>query len=297
MSTIRLANMEGLEYLNEIDSNSVDLVLTDPPYITSRASGMDKWCDLVKDVNDNNLQLRTEAQWRAYKSASEWKEWCRIGHYEPGKERLKALRDAKRNYLKYGSIYGSKYAVNTDYGKWDSDFTLPEMADFVKEFYRVLRLGGTCIIFFDIWKITYLKEMMEHSKFKQLRFIEWVKTNPQPLNSGRNYLTNCREIALLGVKGGSPTFNSKYDNALYHYPIQGGKWRMMPTQKSLPLCEDLIKKHSNEGDLVLDPFLGGGTTAVAAANTGRKFTGCELRKEMFDQMMKRIEGELNGKED
>ena len=72
---------------------------------------------------------------------------------------------------------------------------------------------------------------------------------------------------------------------------------MMPTQKSLPLCEDLIKKHSNEGDLVLDPFLGGGTTAVAAANTGRKFTGCELRKEMFDQMMKRIEGELNGKED
>ncbi len=37
-------------------------------------------------------------------------------------------------------------------------------------------------------------------KFKQIRFIEWVKTNPQPLNSSVNYLTNCREIALLGIK-------------------------------------------------------------------------------------------------
>jgi len=68
----------------------------------------------------------------------------------------------------------------------------------------------------------------------------------------------------------------------------------MPTQKNTKLCEALIKKHSNEGDLVLDPFLGSGTTAVAAANTGRRFTGCELRVDMFNQMKERIEGELNG---
>jgi len=65
-------------------------------------------------------------------------------------------------------------------------------------------------MFFDIWKITILKELFEKHKFKQIRFIEWIKTNPQPLNSKVNYLTNCREIALLGVKGGKPTFNSKY---------------------------------------------------------------------------------------
>ena len=136
--------------------------------------------------------------------------------------------------------------------------------------------------------------MMERHKFKQLRFIEWVKTNPQPLNSSRNYLTNCREIALLGVKRGSPVFNSKYDNAVYEYPIQGGKWRIMPTQKNTELCEALIEKHSNEGDLVVDPFLGAGTTPVAAANTNRRVQGCELREDMFNQMMERIEGELNG---
>jgi len=286
--------MEGLEYLNEIDSNSVDLVLTDPPYITSRTTGMDKWVDHVASRKATTTNFKSEQEWQQLKTAAQWKEWARRGNYAPGQARLKALRQAKKNYLKYGSIYGEKYAVRTDYGKWDSDFTLDQMEKFVSHFYRVLRPGGTCIIFFDIWKITPLKEMMEAAKFKQLRFIEWVKTNPQPLNSSRNYLTNCREIALLGVKRGSPTFNSKYDNALYHYPIQGGKWRMMPTQKSLALCEDLITKHSNEGDLILDPFMGAGTTAVAAANTGRKFTGCELRKDMFDQMMERIEGELGG---
>ena len=67
---------------------------------------------------------------------------------------------------------------------------------------------------------------------KQIRFIEWIKTNPQPLNSSTNYLTNCREIALLGVKGGKPIFNSKYDNGKYEFPLQGGKERFHPTQKT-----------------------------------------------------------------
>ena len=59
---------------------------------------------------------------------------------------------------------------------------------------------------------------MEKYKFKQIRFLEWIKTNPQPRNSKINYLTNCREIALLGIKKSNPTFNSQYDNAIYKYP-------------------------------------------------------------------------------
>lgn len=77
--------------------------------------------------------------------------------------------------------------------------------------------------------------------FKQIRFIEWIKTNPQPLNSSLNYLTNCREVVLLGVKKSKPPFNSKYDNAIYKFPLHGGKNRFHPTQKSLPLFEELIK--------------------------------------------------------
>ena len=140
-------------------------------------------------------------------------------------------------------------------------------------------------MFFDIWKISYLKDIMERNKFKQIRFIEWIKTNPQPLNSGVNYLTNCREVALIGIKGSKPTFNSKYDNGIYSFPLQGGKNRFHPTQKSLPLFEELIRKHSNEGDTVLDTFLGAGTTAIACKNTERHFKGCEIETNYYEKII------------
>ena len=114
--------------------------------------------------------------------------------------------------------------------------------------------------------------------------IEWIKTNPQPLNSKTNYLTNCREIALTAVKKGKPTFNSKYDNGVYKFPLQGGKNRFHPTQKSLELFKVLIKKHSNVGDLIVDPFLGAGTTAIASKLMGRKCNGSELNESYINKM-------------
>ena len=96
-------------------------------------------------------------------------------------------------------------------------------------------------------------------------------------------MTNCREIALTAVKGGKPTFNSKYDKGIYEYPLQGGKERFHPTQKSRLLFEELIKKHSNEGDVVMDTFLGSGTTAIAAKNTNSHFLGCELNPEYYNK--------------
>ena len=90
---------------------------------------------------------------------------------------------------------------------------------------------------------------------------------------------------MTAVKGSCPTFNSKYDNAIYEYPLQGGKNRFHPTQKNLLLFEDLIKKHSNEEDIVLDTFLGSGTTAIACKNTNRKFMGCEISKEYYDKFV------------
>ena len=196
----------------------------------------------------------------------------------------------KKNYLKYGSIYGKKYAVTTDYGAWDSEFTMEQLKDFVNEFYRVLKPGGTCIIFFDLWKITNLKDALDDAKFKQFRFIEWVKSNPIPINQHVNYLSNAREIALSAVKKGKPTFNSKYDKGIYMYPVQNGKGKIHKNQKSLPLFEELIRKHSNEGDLVLDCFAGSATTAIACINTDRNFTGCELNKEYYEKASERVYG-------
>ena len=269
-----IQNSEGLAYLESVNNNSVDLILTDPPYITSSSSGMDNLHKQIKECESKGIEfVKTEDEWNKVKDKYKTK-------------KNMTMETMKNNYMKFGSIYGKKYSVQTDYGDWDSQFTMEILDTFIGEYYKKLRKGGTVIIFFDIWKISFLKDLLEKHKFKQIRFIEWIKTNPQPLNSKVNYLTNCREIALIGVKGGKPTFKSQYDNGSYQFPLQGGKKRFHPTQKSLPLFETLIEKHSNENDIVMDTFLGGGTTAIACKNKKRQFKGCEVSKEYYDKFMK-----------
>ena len=242
-SDITIKHQEGLEFLRSLEKESMDLVLTDPPYEISRETGF------IKSLTKPDGSPQSE----------------------------KTLR---------------RYAVNYKFGEWDEKDM--DLFPFLKEMYRVLKKGGTCIVFYDLWKLTPLSNMMKESKFKQLRFIEWIKTNPVPINSKINYLTNSREIALLGVKGGKPTFHSQYDNGIYEYPIQGGKRRTHPTQKNLKLFEHLIKKHSNEGDIILDCFLGSGTTAIAAYNTERNFVGCEMDKKYYHKSVEWLEDIKNG---
>tara|TARA_B100001540_G_scaffold317732_1_gene352461 strand:+ start:12924 stop:13742 length:819 start_codon:yes stop_codon:yes gene_type:complete len=269
MVDINISNIDGLEYLKTISNNSINLILTDPPYIISKDTGMNTFYNTVKDNIENNIEfVKTEEEWEEYKTKNDIKDDTN-----------------KNNYLKYGSIYGKKYCVKTQYGDWDSNFTMDILDEYIKQFYNKLIDGGTLILFFDIWKLTELKNLMEKHKFKQLRFIEWIKTNPQPLNSRINYLTNVREIALVGVKKNKPVFNSIYDNGIYMFPLQGGKNRFHPTQKSLKLFEELISKHSNENDVVLDTFLGSGTTAIACKNKNRNFKGCEINKEYYDKIL------------
>ena len=232
------AKTTDLELLSTIENNSVDLVLTDPPYIISRKSGM-----------------------QSYKNSLE----------KGGKV------DEK---------FGKKYAITTEFGEWDSSFTIDDLEKAINEFYRILRPGGSCIIFFDVWKIESLTNLL--SKFSKHRFVEWIKTNPMPVNQYATYLSNAREIAISCVKGGKATFNSKYDNGIYDYPIYGGKDRFHPTQKSLPMFEELIKKHSNKGDTVVDPYAGSGTTAVAAINTNRIYVCCEPDEEYFEKGEERV---------
>ena len=186
-----------------------------------------------------------------------------------------------------------RFRVSMDFGDWDKGFT--GLSEVCREAYRVLRSGGTMICFYDLWKITDLKNYLEEARFKQIRFIEWIKTNPVPINSKINYLTNAREIALTAVKVGKATFNSVYDNGvyeesgeLYKFPICHDKGRFHPTQKPLDLIAALIQKHSNEGDVVLDCFSGSGTTAAACIETNRNFIGCELSEEYYNKSIERL---------
>ena len=262
---IEITKGDGLQYLDSLENNSVDLILTDPPYIISKESGMNTHYQTVKENEKKGIKfVKTEADWVKYKKKLKKPQEELDNDQGPGW--------SKENYLKYGTILGKKYCNQTDYGKWDNNFTEEQLEKFIKKYYNKLRKGGTLIIWFDLWKISNLKEMMEKAKFKQIRFIEWIKTNPQPINSKINYLTNCREIALIGVKGGKPTFNSKYDKGIYEYPMASGKNRFHPTQKNLSLFEELIKKHSNENDLIVDTFW------VVAQQLWRAETALEILK-------------------
>ena len=237
------AKKTDLELLSTIENNSVHLVLTDPPYIISRKSGMQSYKDSLEKGG------------------------------------------------KVDEKFGKKYAITTEFGEWDSSFTIDDLEKAINEFYRILRPGGSCIIFFDVWKIETLTNLL--SKFSKHRFVEWIKTNPMPVNQYATYLSNAREIAISCVKGGKATFNSKYDNGIYDYPIYGGKDRFHPTQKSLPMFEELIKKHSNEGDTIVDPYAGSGTTALAAKNTNRLYLCCEPSDEYFQRGYNRVNNLTN----
>ena len=181
-----------------------------------------------------------------------------------------------------------KLAVyKTDFGPWDQ--TEIDINALAEGCFSSLRTGGTAIIFYDIWKLTLLRNAMEAAGFKMFRVIEWAKTNPVPINSKRFYLSNSREIAVAGVKHGKPTFNGEYHTGRFEYPIphHNGS-RIHPTQKSDNLFRDLVEIHSNVGDLVIDPFAGGGTTLVAAAKAGRKAMGCDIDREYVSKIEERI---------
>ena len=285
---IEIYNENGLDLLKRTNNESINLILTDPPYVISNPNtGLHQISLKVKSFRSNGTMTKTEKDWSSYKRPEEWERFMNERNI-PKQKQEKVLEKYKDNYLKFGTIYGSKYGVTTDYGKWDSKFTLEKLQLFVNEYYRVLKNGGSIIIFFDIWKLESLKAILETAGFKQIRFIEWIKTNAQPLNSSVNYLTNNREVALTAVKGSKPTFYSKYDHGIYEFPIAGGKDRFHPTQKNVLLFEELIKKHSNENDVVMDTFLGSGTTALACHKTNRKFVGSELDKTFFKKIKRRF---------
>lgn len=182
----------------------------------------------------------------------------------------------------------TKYNISIDFGNWDKESF--DWDFLFSNFYRVLKNGGTLLIFYDVWKSTELKSLAEKFKFKQPRVGSWVKSNPVPINSKVNYLSNSTEYFFTFVKGGKPTFNSEYDNGIYKFPICHGKERFNhPTQKPLSLIESLVLKHSNPGDLILDTFAGTFTTAVAARNLERNWICFEREMDYVEIGKKRMQ--------
>jgi site-specific DNA-methyltransferase (adenine-specific) len=189
--------------------------------------------------------------------------------------------------FKKGSTNKKYNSISLEFGEWDdSEVNLDYL---FAEFKRILKNGGTLIIFYDVWKSNKLKQLATKFGFKQPRVCQWVKTNPVPVNSKINYLSNAIEYFFLFTKGKKNTFNSEYDKGIYNYPICHGRERTdHPTQKPIKLFQELILKHSNIGDLIIDPFAGSGTTGEACIITNRKYILFEQDTSYFNTIMERL---------
>lgn len=181
--------------------------------------------------------------------------------------------------------------TGTSFGSWDEEF---DNKPWIKKSFEVLKDGGSLIVFNDFKKISDIIEIAGDAGFEFKDVIVWEKTNPMPRNRDRRYVPSL-EVMIWFVKKKKAKWTFNRQDVAYRSPVMrfasesgGGFKRYHPTQKPVKLIEELIKVHSNEGDLVLDPFMGSGTTAISAINTGRKYVGFELEKEYFDVLTTRI---------
>lgn len=118
----------------------------------------------------------------------------------------------------------------------------------------------------------------------------WHKSNPVPA-CGNKYLTDTEFILFFREKGVKIGGEFKTKFTYYVTPLNqlDKKQYGHPTIKPLEIVQNLILNSSDEGDIILDPFLGSGTTAVAAVNTNRHYIGFELNENYFDIACKRLD--------
>lgn len=174
-----------------------------------------------------------------------------------------------------------------DFGEWDKGF---DLTSWIEPALKLLKKGGNIVIFNDWKNMSYIKDELEKHGCLIKEIIMWQKTNPMPRNRDRLYVTSC-EFAIWATKGKEWTYNRQretYENAIFRYPVVHHSKRYHVTEKPLELIKDLVKIHTNENDIVLDPFMGSGTTAVACKELRRKYVGFELDKEYHEISLKRL---------
>lgn len=121
---------------------------------------------------------------------------------------------------------------------------------------------------------------------KSQRVGVWVKTNPTPQLTGDRPAQGWEAISYLHREQGRSKWNGGGHHGNYISPIAPPEGH--PTAKPLPMLADMVRKFTNHGDTVLDPFAGSGTTLRAAVNEGRKAIGIELEEKYCEIIATRL---------
>lgn len=174
-----------------------------------------------------------------------------------------------------------------DFGNWDKGFDQLQWLDNID---KILNKNASIIIFNDWKNLGMIANKLESKGFSIKDIIRWVKKNPMPRNVNRRYVTDF-EFAIWATKGKwvfNKPKNKSYLRPEYLHSIPIGSKRIHPTQKSENLIKDIICTHTNEGDIIFDPFSGSGEIGLCAYNLGRSFVASEIDKKYFDLSLQRF---------
>ena len=202
--------------------------------------------------------------------------------------------------------------VSVDKGDWDKSRGIEADHQFNLEWTsacrRVLKPAGTIWVTGTLHVYPSVAMALLRNGFRLLNDIVWEKPNPPP-NLGRRTFTHATEVILWAARSakGSPhryTFNyeemrrengGKQMKSVWRMSVPGAtekRFGKHPTQKPLALIKRCLRASTNEGDVVLDPFAGSGSTGVAALDLGRRFIGVELDPGFVDLCVQRLPVDL-----
>ncbi len=289
----KITNADCIDHLVNLDFNSIDLFLSDIPY----GIGLDDWDVLHNNTNSAYLgtspaQTGKSAFKKRGKPINGWSSADRL----IGKEYQDwCFKWSSLLYpiMKEGAtlfVFGARRTLHRVINAFeDSGFLLKDVLAWKKgsahhraqKFTNVLEKRGLTeeAKFWEGWRLGNLAPIYEP--------IAWF-FKPYKITVTDNILSNgVGAINIEGCKinGSSPT-------NLLDFSFAKNEKRIHEAQKPIALIEYLIKLTTLKKQIVLDPFMGSGTTAVASINLGRKFIGFEIQNDYFQNSMKRIK-ELN----
>lgn len=182
--------------------------------------------------------------------------------------------------------YGMEYQSNRrkeKYNKIKNDNNIDWLYFSIKHFQRILKDNSHCYIFCSMH---YLNKFIDYSQefFNLKNILIWEKNNHGSGDLKGNYAPKYEFILFLSK--GRKILNGKRHSNILKYNKTNNQFH--PTQKPIDLLEFIINKSSEKNNIVLDTFMGSGSTGIACKNTNRDFIGIELDKEYFKIAEQRI---------
>ena len=230
----KIHRLDAIEGLKRLSDNSIDLIVTDPPY------------------NIGSKHKVTKQRGKLMSTMQAWGSW-------------------------------------DTFHPFDYDIFIMQV---LSECYRVLKKGGTLYMFTAKEDNGFFIRKARERGFTFKTQLAIIKKTPQP-SFFKNKWRGAFELCLCVTKDKPKTFNFlSQQECIDVFPyLNTRRETLHPTEKPLEFIKRIIRVSSNPGDVVLDPFMGSGTTAVACKELKRRFQGFELNKDyikMANERMQRV---------